>query len=78
MNVSWFQTKNICASYNATLLRFSGYDDVLTVQAFLWEILHEALPKPIFPGLKKEFKVSFSRDLLLYYFIGLKLVWGNF
>ena len=52
MNVSWYEAKNICISYNATLLSFSSYNDVLTVQAFMWEILNDVLPMPIFLGLK--------------------------
>ena len=47
-----------------TLLSFSGYNEVLTVQAFMWEILYEALPMPIFLGLKKDIRVSFLRDTI--------------
>ena len=53
MNVSWYEAKNICISYNATLLSFSSYNDVFTVQAFMWEILYEALPVPIFSRIKE-------------------------
>ena len=44
------------------LLSFSSYNDVLTVQAFMWEILYEALLMPILLGLKKDVRVSFFRD----------------
>ena len=64
MNVSWYEAKNICISYNATLLSFSSYNEVLTVQAFIWEILYEALPMSIFLRLKKDIRVSFLRDTI--------------
>ena len=57
MNTSWNDANNICISYNATLPSFSGHNDVLIIQAFLWDILNEALPVPIFLGLKKDFQV---------------------
>ena len=57
MNVSWYEAKKICISYNATLLSFSSYNEVLTVQAFMWDILQKALPVPIFLGLKKDIRV---------------------
>ena len=62
MNISWYEAKNICISYNATLLSFSSHNNIVTVQAFMWEILSDALPLPIFLGLKKDFTVSIQRD----------------
>ena len=58
MNVSWYEAKNICSSHNATLLSFSGHNDISTVQKLLMEILYDDIPIPIFLGLKRDLKVS--------------------
>ena len=57
-NVSWNETNQICTSHNATMLSFSGYNDVLDVQALLVEVLDNNLPLPVFLGLKSDLKVS--------------------
>ena len=53
MNVSWYQAKKACSSYNATLLILTNGNDVNTAQAFIMDTLDDVLPLPIFLGLKK-------------------------
>ena len=60
MNVSWYEAMKICASYNGTLPSFSSHNDILTVQAFFMESLHDSIPSPVFVGLRKKYKVSHS------------------
>lgn len=60
MNVSWYEAKKICASYNGTLPSFSSHKDIITIQAFLMENLHDSIQRPVFVGLRKKFQVSIS------------------
>ena len=57
INASWYEAKNICALYNATLLILHNHNDVYIVEEFLMDIVNETLPLPIFLGLKKDFRV---------------------
>ena len=58
MNISWYEAKQACISYNSSLLTFTSPNDVLNIQAFLIEIFDDTLPMPIFIGLKRDSEVS--------------------
>ena len=60
MNVSWYEAMKICTSYNGTLPSFSSHKDIITIQAFLMENLHDSIQRPVFVGLRKNFEVSIS------------------
>ena len=52
----------ICTSYNSTLLSFSSYNDIVTVQALLMEVLGRIIKSHIHIGLKRNTKVSDLND----------------
>ena len=61
INVSWYEANETCTIHNSTLLSFSSYNDVLTVQALLIDVFGRFIISHIHIGLQKNTKVS---DLL--------------
>ena len=59
ITVSWYEANETCTSYNSSLLSFSSYNDVMTIQALLMEVI--GLPDShIFIGLQGNKKVTGS------------------
>ena len=59
---SWTEADEMCASYNSTLLSFSSYNDVATVQALIMEAFGSLVKSHIHIGLKRNTKVNDSSD----------------
>ena len=59
MNISWYEAKEVCSSYNANLLSYSSHNDVLMIHALLAEIWHNTpLLLSVFIGLKGHSEVN--------------------
>ena len=60
MNISWYEAKAVCSSYNANLLCYSSHNDVLMIHALLAEIWHNTLKLllSVFIGLKVHSEVN--------------------
>ena len=63
INVSWYEANETCTIHNSTLLSFSSYNDVLTVQALLIGAFGNFIKSHIHIGLQRYAKVS---DLVIY------------
>ena len=58
INVSWYEANETCTIHNSTLLSFSSYNDVLTVQALLIDVFGNSIKSHIHIGLQIYTKVS--------------------
>ena len=66
ISFSWYDADEICNSYNGTLLSFSSYNDVITVQALLMEVFGHIVNSHIHIGLRTYTKVSDLCELNLF------------
>ena len=58
LNVSWYEANQTCASYNATLLSFSGDKDFLAVQTLVGKYVPENMRTLLHIGVFKMLHVS--------------------
>ena len=58
LNVSWYEANETCASYNATLLSFSGYKDFLAVQTLVGTYVIDNTRNLLHIGLSNHIKVN--------------------